>query len=121
MISVTVGTNTDRRRITVDPSMTIRQVLDEQGVNYSVANVHLDGVSLQLGDMDKTFADLGITESCFLIAVVKADNATTINVDLDDESMTMLFEGDEVYTMITLEDGTQVQAAIQLVDDEDEE
>lgn len=75
MIQVTVGTNTTRNRVTVDPATTLRTVLDEQEVNYAVANVHLDGAALRPGDLDKSFTDLGITSSCFLIAVVKADNA----------------------------------------------
>lgn len=75
MIQVTIGTNTNRIKKTIDPSMTLRQVLDENQINYSVANLHLDGCSLQPGDLDKSFTALGITDSCYLIAVVKADNA----------------------------------------------
>jgi hypothetical protein len=75
MIQVTVGTNTQRNKITVDPDTTLRQVLEEQEVNYAVANVHLDGSALKPGDLDKSFTDLGITDSCYLIAVIKADNA----------------------------------------------
>lgn len=75
MISVTIGTNTNRVKKTVDPSMTLRQILDENEVNYATANVCLDGCALQPGDMDKTFTQLNVTESCYLIAVVKADNA----------------------------------------------
>jgi hypothetical protein len=75
MIQVTIGTNTNRSKTTVDPTMTLRALLDEKEINYSVATLHLDGCTLQPGDLDKTFADFGITESCYLIAVVKADNA----------------------------------------------
>lgn len=75
MIQVTIGTNTDRKRITIDPSKTIKSVLDENEVNYAVATLHLDGATLQPGDMNKSFAEMGITDSCYLIAVVKADNA----------------------------------------------
>lgn len=75
MIQVTIGTNTDRKRVTIDPSKTIKSVLDENEVNYAVATLHLDGATLQPGDMNKSFAEMGITDSCYLIAVVKADNA----------------------------------------------
>jgi hypothetical protein len=75
MIQVTIGTNTNRKKVTVDPNSTIRKVLDDNNINYSVATLHMDGATLQPGDIDKTFADFGITESCYLIAVVKADNA----------------------------------------------
>lgn len=75
MIQVTIGTNTNRKKVNIPPETTIREVLEENEVNYSTANVHLDGASLQPGDMDKSFSDFGITDTCHLIAVVKADNA----------------------------------------------
>ncbi len=75
MIQVTVGTNVNRSRVVVSPDTTIRQVLENNDVNYETTNVHLDGASLQVGDIDKTFSDFNIQESCYLIAVAKADNA----------------------------------------------
>ena len=78
MISVTIGTNTKRTRISMDPNTTLRQALEANEVNYSVATVHMDGCSLQPGDLDKTFADFGVTDSTYLIAVIKQDNASRI-------------------------------------------
>ena len=75
MISVTIGTNTKRVKTSIDPNTTLRQALESNEVNYSVATIHMDGCSLQPGDLDKTFADFGIVDSCYLIAVVKQDNA----------------------------------------------
>jgi hypothetical protein len=75
MIQVTIGTNTNRKKITVDANKTIKDTLDENNVNYSVATLHMDGATLQPGEINKTFAEMGVTESCYLIAVVKADNA----------------------------------------------
>lgn len=75
MIKVTIGTNTNRKAVNVDPNRTIKSVLDEQGINYTTGTLHLDGATLQPGEINKTFADFGITDSCYLIAVVKADNA----------------------------------------------
>lgn len=75
MIKVTLGTNTNRKSITVDPGRTIKSVLDEQDINYTTGTLHLDGATLQPGEINKTFADFGITDSCYLISVVKADNA----------------------------------------------
>ena len=74
-IRVTVGTNTSRKNVIVDSSTTLRNVLEDNNIDYSRANVNLDGASLNPGDMDKSFADLGIAESCFLIASIKQDNA----------------------------------------------
>lgn len=74
-IRVTIGTNTNRKNVIVDASTTLRKVLEDNEIDYSRANVNLDGASLNPGDMDKSFATLGITESCFLIASIKQDNA----------------------------------------------
>ena len=75
MVRVTVGTNTSRKNVIVDENTTLRKVLEDNQIDYSRANVNLDGASLNPGDMDKTFATLGITETCFLIASIKQDNA----------------------------------------------
>ena len=76
MVEITVGTNTSRNKVVVDPdTSTPRQVLESNDVEYGSANVHMDGCSLKPGDMDKTFTLLGITEKAYLLAVVKADNA----------------------------------------------
>lgn len=75
MITVKVGSNMNREDVLVPSSKTLREVLDENRVNYTRAQVHLDGAPLRPGDMDKTFDAIGITESCYLIAVLKTDNA----------------------------------------------
>lgn len=73
MISVLVGTNTNRKRITVDPSRSIKSVLEEQGIDYSTGGIHLDGLAIGGEGINKSFTDHGITESCILISVVKGD------------------------------------------------
>lgn len=75
MIKVTLGTNTNRESILVDPNKTLKSVLEENKVNYAVSSLTLDGATLKPGDINKTFAEMGVTESCFLIAVAKAENA----------------------------------------------
>lgn len=75
MVRVTIGTNTSRKNIIVEESTTLREALESNNIDYSRANVNLDGASLNPGDMDKSFADLGIVENCFLIASIKQDNA----------------------------------------------
>lgn len=75
MIKVTVGNNVKRVPVIVPPTTTLRAVLEQEGIDYSRGVMHLDGSSLNPGDLDKTFADFGITEKCFLLNVVKADNA----------------------------------------------
>lgn len=73
MVKVVVGNNVKRETKIVNPDTTLKAVLEEAGVDYSRGSMHLDGATLQPGDLNKTFAQLGITERAFLINVVKAD------------------------------------------------
>ena len=75
MIKVTVGNNLQRESVIVETTSTLREVLNNTGVDYTRGVMHLDGCSLGPGDLDKTFDDLGIKDDCFLLNVVKADNA----------------------------------------------
>lgn len=75
MIKVIVGTTTQRNEKNYTAGTTIRTILEDNAIDYSVAQVMLDGASLQAGDMDKTLADMNVREKCMLIAVVKAANA----------------------------------------------
>lgn len=75
MIKVTIGNNLKRENVIIDENTTLRSALETSGVDYTRGVMHLDGSSLQPDDLDKTFADFGITEKCFLLNVVKADNA----------------------------------------------
>lgn len=75
MIKCIVGNNVKRETKIVNSSATLRQVLEEAGIDYTRGTVNLDGSTLMPGDLDKTFAQHGITEKCYLLQVVKADNA----------------------------------------------
>lgn len=80
MIKVTIGNNVKRFDTTAEETDTLRSVLDENGVDYSRGTMHMDGSALRPGDLDKSFAELGYTgeeghNRCFLMNVVKADNA----------------------------------------------
>ena len=75
MIKVTIGNNVKRKTEILDENTTLRQAAEDAGIDYSRGTMNLDGSSLGPGDLDKTFADFGITEKCFLLNVVKADNA----------------------------------------------
>ena len=75
MIKVVVGNNMKRSSEIVDANTTLRTVLEKAGVDYTRGVMHLDGSPLSPGDIDKTFTDFGIAEKCFLLNVVKADNA----------------------------------------------
>jgi len=75
MIKVTIGNNVKRTSEIVDENTTLREVLEDAGIDYAMGMMNLDGSTLSPGDLDKTFADFGITEKCYLLNVVKADNA----------------------------------------------
>ena len=75
MIKVTMGNNVKRSSEILDKNITLREALEDAGIDYTVGIMNLDGSTLNPGDLDKTFADFGITEKCYLLNVVKADKA----------------------------------------------
>ena len=75
MIKVTIGNNVDRKAKIFDETTTLRAALESSGIDYTRGVMNLDGSPLGPGDLDKTFKDFGIKEKCFLLNVVKADNA----------------------------------------------
>ena len=75
MIKVTIGNNVKRTSEILDENTTLREALEDAEIDYTRGTMNLDGSSLNPGDLDKTFAEMGIKEKCFLLNVVKADNA----------------------------------------------
>lgn len=75
MIKCTIGNNVKRESVIVDSNKTLRAVLEDANLDYTSGTMTLDGSPLQPGDLDKTFADFGITEKTYLLQVVKCDNA----------------------------------------------
>lgn len=74
MIQVTVGTNTNRKKMVVEANRTLRSVLEEAELDYSKGTLNMDGATIRPGDLDKTFEELGVTEKCYLVSIVKADS-----------------------------------------------
>jgi len=74
MLSVTVGTNLERNTTIVPEDTTLREVLEDQGIDYGSSAIHLNGSVIKPGDLDKSFAELGLTDNVMLIAVQKAGN-----------------------------------------------
>lgn len=58
MIKVTVGNNVKRNSVIVDEAVTLRSVLEENDIDYTRGTMHLDGSTLQPGDMDKSFEEI---------------------------------------------------------------
>jgi hypothetical protein len=75
MVKITVANNVKRETVIVDENTTLRAVLEDNDIGYTTGVMHLDGAPLQPGDLNKTFADFGVTDKAFLMNVVKADNA----------------------------------------------
>lgn len=80
MIKAIIGNNISRSQSIIDENTTLREALEQAGIDYAIGMTSLDGVTLKAGDLDKTFADFGIEDHCYLMNVVKADNAATIKV-----------------------------------------
>ena len=78
MIKVTIGNNVKRTTEILDATTTLREALEMADIDYTRGMMNLDGSTLNPGDLDKTFADFGITEKCYLLNVVKADNANNV-------------------------------------------
>ena len=79
-IQVTVGNNVSRQTKIYNSETPLRTVLEDAQIDYARGGVHLDGSPVQAGGLDKTFADYGITDRCFLLSVVKCDNAAKMSV-----------------------------------------
>ena len=75
MIKVTMGNNVKRSSEILDENTTLREALEDAEIDYTTGIMNLDGSTLSPGDLDKTFSDFGIAEKCYLLNVVKADNA----------------------------------------------
>lgn len=76
MITVTIGTNLDRKEILVDPEMkTLKELLKENGVAYERATNYLDGCPINASQINQTLAQLNVTSDCTILSVIKNDNA----------------------------------------------
>lgn len=76
MITVTIGTNLERKEVMVDPtSVTIKELFKNNGVAYERATNYLDGCPINAAQINQTLAELNVTGDCTLLSVIKNDNA----------------------------------------------
>lgn len=75
MLNLIIGSNLSQKRVIVKLDSTPKQALDENGIDYSAGTIHLDGVTIGVGDVNKTFDELGCKDTARLMVVVKADAA----------------------------------------------
>lgn len=66
----------DGAQRTMNHEITVRDVMEASGIDFTRGTTTLDGAILQPGDLNKSFASLGYADgTCRLLNVVKADNA----------------------------------------------
>ena len=74
MVQVKLIANLERTTVVVPETETPKQTLDNNDVDYSQAQVFLNGSVLNPRAMDTSYADQGIKDTAMLSAVVKQDN-----------------------------------------------
>lgn len=75
MINVRIGQDFFKKDVTIDESTTtLSGLLTENGFTPTGVNFHLNGDTVTADMWDKTFAECGIYENCYLTAVTKADS-----------------------------------------------
>jgi hypothetical protein len=75
MIKVISGTSLNKTELVIDPSTTLMEAAEQAGLNVPAGGITLNGSMVSGGDFNKTFNDYGVTDKCYLLQVVKADNA----------------------------------------------
>lgn len=75
MIQVRLGNTTETKTVILDGNTSLRSALEDNAIGYETATVYLDGCTINPGDLNKTFNDLGIGERCTLMAIINTKNA----------------------------------------------
>ena len=74
MVTVTLNANGRRTTVLTDVNKKLSDFIAEQNLNSSVVP-YLDGAPISASQMSKTFAELGIEDTCVISSVVKTNNA----------------------------------------------
>lgn len=75
MIKVISGTNLNKTELVLSADTTIMEAAEQAGLNVGAGGITLNGSMVSANEFNKTFADFNITDKCYLLQVVKADNA----------------------------------------------
>ena len=105
MVKITLITNAGRKTVIANEAKTLREIYEENDVNYDSCTNTIDSVPLRVGDLNKTLRELGVGENCRMSSIVKMDNAAKIiltgdaciiksGVKLDDWKKVLKFEPD---------------------------
>ena len=80
MKRITILNNSGRQTVIVPENKTVRQILEENNVNYSVGVTGINGITLADAQLDGGIGDFVDGDSAFLTVVVKAQNAADVSV-----------------------------------------
>lgn len=79
MINLTLITNGGRVHSIVPETNTIREILDENDIDYSVGTIMVNGMSFHnAGDLDRTLEDWGCKDRATIGVVAKVQNAAKL-------------------------------------------
>ena len=78
MVKITLITNAGRKTVIASETKTLREIYEENDVNYDSCTNTIDSVPLRVGDLGKTLGELGVGETCRMSSIVKMDNAAKI-------------------------------------------
>lgn len=76
IIRVIAGNNVERKTYSIPNNRTIREFLEtETTIDCTRGTLHLSGTTLTAEDLDRSFEEMGIEDTCSLLSIIKADNA----------------------------------------------
>lgn len=78
MVKITLITNAGRKTVIASETKTLREIYEENDVNYDSCTNTVDSVPIKIGDLDKSLHALGVGEACRMSSIVKMDNAAKI-------------------------------------------
>lgn len=70
-----IATSDNRQSVPVNASNTLRQILQENNVNYRGANIMIDGTTFTNEDLDQPLSTLGGDDTSTIAVTVKIQNA----------------------------------------------
>lgn len=75
MIKVISGTSLNKQELILSADTTLMDAAEQAGLNVGAGGITLNGSMVSANEFNKTFADFGVADKCYLLQVVKADNA----------------------------------------------
>ena len=75
MINLRLNTPDGRTSIVVDGAKTPKQILEENQIVTTGADISIDGIPVSVRDINTSFVDLGCGDTVVLSVVVKTGNA----------------------------------------------